>query len=345
MQRIFLFLLLVAFGVLNRSDSTSAIAGNPQTHTLPDGITCIVQPWYKYRPDRKPGREVLLRFRGSRLHGTAHVEIVTDRDSESTLLTAPAAGLDSATVLLPPDAGVKEESHVTLILRQGENSLEETVQVPPMRHWTVYVYPHSHVDIGYSNTQANVEFIHKRNIDQGITLAEATRNYPDGARYLWNTEVMWPFERYYSTASPDQRKRLVEAVRRGELCLDAAYVNELTTAMSDEEMIQSLRAGREAARLTGTPVDTYVQVDVPGMAWGLVQVMAHEGIRYVMMMPNGGRGNDNMVSTFRYRPFWWIGQDGTSKVLFLNAGTYGAGMEKGEDRPAVVRAEGPLEDS
>lgn len=292
-------------------------------------MSCTVRPYYKYRADGKPGRVVLLRFLRSRLRGAARLDIVSDKGSERISFTAGGAGLDSASILLPPGTGVREASTVTLTLQQKADSLVARVEVPPMRHWTVYVYPHSHVDIGYSNTQANVEFIHKRNIDQGIKLAEATRNYPQGSRYFWNTEVMWPFERYYAFAPPDEKKRLVDAVRRGELCLDAAYVNELTTAMSDEEMIQSLRPGREAARLTGTPIDTYVQTDVPGMAWGLVQVMAHEGIRYVMMMPNGGRGNDSMVSRFRYRPFWWVGQDGTSKVLFLNAGTYGAGMEKG----------------
>jgi len=292
-------------------------------------MECTVRPYYKYRADGKPGRVVLVRFMHTKLRGPARLEILDDGRTEKVPFTAGGTGLDSASILLPPGAGVKETAMVTLTLRQQRDSLVETIQVPPMRHWTVYVYPHSHVDIGYSNTQANVEFIHKRNIDEGITLAEATRNYPDGARYLWNTEVMWPFERYFDSASPEQKKRLIGAVRRGELCLDAAYVNELTTAMSDEEMIQSLRPGREAARLTGSPIDTYVQVDVPGMAWGLVEVMAHEGIRYVMMMPNGGRGNESMVSRFRYRPFWWMGQDGKSRVLFLNAGTYGAGMEKG----------------
>ena len=335
----------------------SSRPGSPQPRTFPDSIVCAVKPYYKYRADGKPGRVVLLRFMHSQLRGAASIEILTDRGSETIHFTAAASGLDSASILLPPDAGVKEASTVRLTLRQERDSLAQTIQVPPMRHWTVYVYPHSHVDIGYSNTQANVEFIHKRNIDQGIRLAEATRNYPEGARYLWNTEVMWPFERYYASAAPDQRKRLIRAVQRGELCLDAAYVNQLTTACTDEEMIQSLGAGREAAQLTGKQIDTYVQVDVPGMAWGLVQVMAHEGVRYVMMMPNGTRGNDSMVSTFRYRPFWWVGQDGKSKVLFLNAGTYGVGLEKGRktgrpwfgqrDRskiPEVIRTDSPRAD-
>jgi hypothetical protein len=350
--------LIAAVGVfLSGLDCTYGFAGIPQTRAFPDSVRYIVKPYYKQRPDGKPGREVVLRFRGSKLYGAAKLDMQTERKSETILLTANAAGLDSASVLLPPDVGVKEESHVKLTLHQGENRLSETIPVPPMRHWTVYIYPHSHVDIGYSNTQANVEFIHKRNIDQGIRLAEARRDYPDDARYLWNTEVMWPFERYYTSAFHDQKKRLIEAVQRDELCLDAAYVNLLTTGSSDEEMIQSLRARREAARLTGKPIDTYVQVDIPGMAWGLVQVMAHEGVRYVMMMPNGGRGNDSMVSTFRYRPFWWVGQDGKSKVLFFNAGTYGAGMEKGRktgrpwfgerDRskiPEVIKTENPRAD-
>jgi alpha-mannosidase len=121
-------------------------------------------------------------------------------------------------------------------------------------------------------------------------------------------------------------------------------------------MIQSLRPRNEAARLTGSPIDSYVQVDIPGMAWGLVSVLAREGVRYVMMMPNPGRGNDSMVSALRYRPFWWVGPDGTSRVLFLNAGGYGAGMEKGgksgrpwfgqRDRskiPDVIKTERPRE--
>ncbi|HTO94394.1 MAG TPA: glycosyl hydrolase, partial [Bacteroidota bacterium] len=253
-------------------------------------------------------------------------EIVSGTIRESTRV--PPRSLDTLDVLLPPTIGVDAQAELSVTLRRAEKRVEKTITVPPMRHWTVYVYPHSHVDIGYSNTQQNVEFIHKRNIDQGIALAESTRAFPDGSKYLWNTEVMWPFERYLAS-QPAARTRLADAVKRGELCLDAAYVNIMTTSCSDEEMVQVLRAGREASRLTGNPIDTYVQVDIPGMAWGLVEVMAHEGIRYVMNMPNGGRGNDEMVSRFRYRPFWWVGEDGTSRVLFLNAGGYGAGMDKG----------------
>jgi alpha-mannosidase len=195
---------------------TTSSADTPQNGTFPDSLAYAVQPYYKYRPDGKPGRVVLLRFGHSSLIGDAKLEIQTATMTDTSTLSPPPAGIDSAFVLLPPGEGVKDTSQVRIVIRQAGRSITSTIHVPPMRHWTVYVYPHSHVDIGYSNTQANVEFIHKRNIDQGIKLAEATRNYPEGSRYRWNPEVMWPFERYYSSASPDEKKRLLAAVRKGE---------------------------------------------------------------------------------------------------------------------------------
>lgn len=306
-----------------------AFAESPRTTPFPHSVNHTVQPYYRPRPDGKPGREVRLSFEGSRLLGAATLEVVAGNKSETIQLPANPAGIDSVAVLLPPDIGVKNETEIRVIVRQNNNVLEHAIPVPAMRHWTVFVYPHSHVDIGYSNTHANVEFIHKRNIDQGVALAESTRNNPEGARYRWNTEVIWPLERYFTSATPDMRKRLLAAVRNEELCPDAAYVNLLTSDCSDEELMQSLRPGRDMTRLAGKPIDTYVQVDIPGMAWGLVPALNQHGVRYIMTMPNGTRGNDPLVSALRQKPFWWVGQDGRSRVLFLNAGTYGAGMDKG----------------
>jgi alpha-mannosidase len=296
---------------------------------LPDSISCRIQPYYRHRPDGTPGREAVVYFRGNGLHGAATLEVRAGGLRESHALSVPVTGLDSTAILLPSGVGVDKEAPITLTVHQGAQSVERAVSVPAMRHWTVYVYPHSHVDIGYSNTHANVEYIHKSNIDYAISLADSTKSFPKDASYRWNTEVLWPFERYLKTAPQAKVDRLVKAVQRGQICLDASYVHLLTSTMGDEEMIQALRIKREAEALTGKTIDTYVQVDVPGMSWGLVDVLAHEGVRYVMLMPNGGRGNPDKVNQFDHKPFWWVGPDGTSKIMFLHAGGYGAGMTKG----------------
>ena len=79
---------------------------------------------------------------------------------------------DSIPILLSSEIGVKQNDTILVNLVFPDNKLSEKVIVPAMRHWTIYIYPHSHVDIGYTNTQENVEFIHKRNLDVAMELAD-----------------------------------------------------------------------------------------------------------------------------------------------------------------------------
>ena len=307
-----------------------AFSGYCQTLNFPDRIEYKVQPFYKLRPDGQPGRAVTLYFKGAKLKLPAKLEIKCNRITETLPIEDRITGVDSIEVLLPPDIGVKQEASVSFSLKQGNHQTEKSVVVPAMRYWTVYVYPHSHVDIGYSNTQENVEFIHKRNIDQGIKLAEKTKGYPDGSRYLWNTEVMWPLERYMRNASTEKRKELISAIQKDQLVPDAAYVHVNTSTCSEEELIELFKYSRSIETLSGKPIDVMVQVDLPGMAWGVVPVLAHEGIKYIMMMPNGTRGNQKMTYALNQKPFWWESPDGKSKVLFFQPGSYGIGLGKGK---------------
>lgn len=296
---------------------------------FPSEMECLAQPVYRYRTDGKPGREIVLNLKGAKLYGKAQVEVNVNGKTEITLIPAADSGYSVYHVLLPANVGMKQESEVTLILRQGNKKLKKTIKVPPMRYWNVYVYPHSHVDIGYTNTQKNVEILHKTNIIEGIKLAEATKNYPDGARYRWNPEVTWPLERLWETM-PTQREHVLEAIRNGYLCVDASYLNLNTSVCSDEELFHIFSFSREMQKLTGKPMDAFQQMDVPGMSWGLVPVMAQEGVRYIMSWPNSDRAG-NAHKEIDQHPFWWIGPDGKSKVLFLQPGGYAnsGSMEKG----------------
>jgi len=321
-MKLHLTIFLVIFGGL-------LYAGTPGDDKFPANLEYKINPFYKYRPDGKPGREVVLLFKGSKLYAAANLKISGNGINDNIRLDGGANGADSLAFLLPEKIGVTKDATVKLTLTQNGKTLTKTLMVPPMRHWTVMVYPHSHVDIGYSNTQANVEFIHKRNIDEGIKLAEKTKNYPEGARYLWNTEVMWPVERYLRTATPAQKEMVIDAIKEGKLSVDASYGNVNTSTCSEEELFQLFRQSRELEKLTGKPNDVMVQVDVPGMSWGVLPVLAQLGIHYIMMMPNDGRGNGKVTYKLNQKPFWWVSQDGKSKIFFLQPGGYGVGLGKG----------------
>lgn len=59
--------------------------------------------------------------------------------------------------------------------------------------------------------------------------------------------------------------------------------------------------------------------------------MVQEGIRYVVSWPNTDRGGNAHSFGIDGMPFWWVGPDGKSKVLFLQPGKYSnsGSMDKG----------------
>ena len=315
MKKIGLVFLSLLFG-----NSLFSQTGQKVELGFPSDMECTVQPYYKYRLDGKPGRVITLRLKGAKLYGKAEVEVVARGKKELNTIPSSDTAYSFCSVLLPPDIGLKKEEKITLTLKQGLGKLKKIVNVPPLREWNVYIYHHSHVDIGYTNTQANIEILHKRNIDEGIKLGEATKDYPSGSRSRWNPEVTWPLERYWHNATAEQKQSIVSAIKNQYLCVDASYVNLNTSACSDEELFQIFRFSREMQKLTGVPVTTLQQMDIPGMSWGLVPVMAQEGVKYIMSWPNSCRGGN--ARSLDEQPFWWVGPDGKSKVLFFQPGGY-----------------------
>lgn len=290
----------------------------------PDLLDVRVCNHYKYRPDKQAGREIQLTYRGNKDLSGAKVEIWSKKGNETMVLQTGRH--DSISVLLLPSIGVEKNDTIIASLLVGKEKLSREVVVPAMRHWTVYIYPHSHVDIGYTNTQENVEFIHKRNLDVAMDLIEQTASYPEDARFRWNPEVTWPVERYLATEPKEKKERLMKFIRNGSIAIDAGYISTNTSAANEEELLQLFRFGKKMEKETGQPVKTMVQVDVPGVSWGVVPAACQLGISYCLSLYNG-IGRIGLASDFEYKPFWWIGPDKKSKVLFLQTASYNPGAQ------------------
>lgn len=298
--------------------------GLPLSAQNPGTFKVEVCNFYKHRTDGTPGRALCLHGNDKGLPEGSRVVVTSRTSSETTVLGKKADG--AYYVLLPPGVGVERADTVSLTLHSGNTRTEQRVTVPAVRHWKVYIYPHSHVDIGYTNTQENVEFIHKRNLDVAMNLAEATTDYPKEARFRWNPEVTWPVERYLHEATPEQRKRLLAAIRKGHIALDAGYINTNTSACSEEELLELMRYAKNMEKTTGRPVQTFVQVDIPGVSWGMVSAASQMGVKYVLSLFNGG-DRTGLAPEFSFRPFWWEGPDKQSRVLFLQPGSYAPGAQ------------------
>ncbi len=110
-------------------------------------------------------------------------------------------------------------------------------------------------------------------------------------------------------------------MHKGWLQIDGGHSNINTSTCSEEELMRMFRNMQGIQTVTGQPVTTMVQMDLPGGSWGLVQAAVQNGIKGFISFPN----YYDMRRTWEHKPFYWTAPDGKSKLLFLQATPYGIG--------------------
>lgn len=210
-----------------------------------------------------------------------------------------------------------EAAHEAVIAYEiSDKTTSATIRLEPVRKVQIYVLPHSHHDLGYTDLQANVEEKQMANISQGIELARKTANYPPGARFVWNLEVLWGADQFMRRRPQADRDELIAAVKKGWIGLNGMYANELTGLCRPEELLQLFRYAGELGEQCGVQVDSAMISDVPGYTWGTVTAMAQAGIRYFSAAPNFFDRIGTFMVEWQDKPFWWVSPSGKEKVLF-----------------------------
>lgn len=274
-----------------------------------------------------PKREFLLRFNRP-LYSGAVITCQLDNEVWEMKIPVSAIGVDVYKGCFP--AGYMEEaSTVKIKVNSRQGAVERDYEVPGAKKWTVCFLPHSHLDIGYTHRQNDVMKLQWRNIERALDLAERTKNYPEGARYRWNTEVTWPIVGYLKEyAGTEKAERLKKAVREGIINVDMSLGSILTGISRQEELMHLFDDAHWISEELGVELNTAMMSDVPGQVWGLATAMAKNGVKYYSPGPNyvpfyGRIGNDRAAALhvrWGDRPFYWQSQSGTDKVLVWQAG-------------------------
>ena len=228
-----------------------------------------------------------------------------------------------------PAGYMEERADLKVSVNTIQGNIVKTFDVPAARKWTVNFFSHSHLDIGYTHRQMDVMKLQWRNFERAMDLAERTKDYPEGARYCWNTEATWPLAGYLEEyAGTEKAERIIKAIKDGVINVDAPLGSILTGISRQEELMHIFDDAHEIEELTGVQCNTAMMSDVPGQVWGFATALAKNGVRYYSPGPNyvplyGRIGNDRAAALhvkWGDRPFWWESQSGTDKVMVWQAG-------------------------
>lgn len=245
-----------------------------------------------------------------------------------------ATGAQSLEVLIPP---VETARDANLALEIASAITEWKISLKPVRKVLVYILPHSHNDIGYTDLQANVEKKQMQNLLTGIDLARRTADYPEGARFIWNLECMLSADLFMHRMPVAKQEEFRDAVKKGWVALNGMYANTLTGLCHAEELIRLFRYGTKLGDQFGVKVESAMISDVPGFTWGTATAMSQAGIRYFSAAPNWFDRIGSLMETWQDKPFWWISPSGKDRILVWIPWT-GYALSHGLDRADEVWA-------
>ena len=223
----------------------------------------------------------------------------------------------------------------------AETVARAQVELGPARKWEVYILMHSHNDIGYTDIQPNIAKKQAHNVLRALELIRQTKDYPAGARFKWNLEVLMPYEDFHAIATPQQEKEFEQAVHDGTIGIDAMYANLLTGVCRGEELVRQFTFATALGRRCGVKVDSMAISDVPGLTWGVVPALVQNGVKYISDGPNANPGSMDgdrigyVRVQWEYKPFYWQSPSGREKVLYWGAQ---GGYSIGHGFPSITAA-------
>ena len=182
--------------------------------------------------------------------------------------------------------------------------------IDPEKQWTLFLVPHIHLDVGYSDYQAKVATIQSRVIDEAMDM---TAQHPD---FRFSLDGEWDLAEFMKARTPIEQQRVIAAIQKQQLFVPAQYANLLTGFPTAETLIRSLYASANFSRQHCTPFNYANITDVPSYSWSYASILASAGIHTLLSASNNYRapvllqGHLNESS-----PMWWEGPDG-QKVLF-----------------------------
>lgn len=183
-------------------------------------------------------------------------------------------------------------------------------KIDPQKKWTVFMVPHIHLDVGFTDYQSKVAVVQARAVDEAI---DFLAQHPD---FRFSLDGEWSMEQFLKTRTAEEQKRAIAAIQKQKLYVPGQYADLLTGFPTAETLVRSLYPSANFSREFGTPFNYANITDVPSYSWSYASILAAAGIKDFAAGANNHRAPVLIQGHLNeHSPFWWKGPDG-QKVLF-----------------------------
>ena len=184
---------------------------------------------------------------------------------------------------------------------------------------TVHLIFKTHLDIGYTDTSANVTRQYfEEYIPRALQTAREMRERGGPERFRWTTGS-WLIYEYLEAASPEQRAGMEAAIAAGDILWHALPFTTHTELMSPALFEFGLGFARKLDQRYGRVTTAAKMTDVPGHTRGIVPLLAGAGVRFLHIGVNEGSTMPEVPPVFR-----WKGPGGLEIVVMYEQGYGGA---------------------
>ncbi len=183
---------------------------------------------------------------------------------------------------------------------------------------TVHVVFKTHLDIGFTDLAANVvERYFNSFIPGSLALAEQMHQRGGTEQFIWTTGS-WLIYEYLEQAGPAERRRMEEAIERGDIAWHALPFTTMTEAEDADLFRFGLSLSQRLDARYGRTTIAAKMTDVPGHTRAIVPLMAEAGLQLLHIGVNPASSAPDVPPAFV-----WRSPDGAEIPVLYSAGSYG----------------------
>jgi len=201
----------------------------------------------------------------------------------------------------------------TLLIKTSQAARTFPIELIPAKKWTIYIIPHEHLDIGFTDYAAKVAELHAQALDGVIDLM---REVPD---FRWTLDGYWVLDQYLNGRSAQRGDELLRLIKDGKITVPLQFANQHTGVASLEGLARSLYDSHFFAKLHELPLGAAHITDVPSYSWSYASILHDAGVKYFAAGSNSWRAPGVLQARWNERsPFYWEGPDGGRVLIWYS---------------------------